>query len=66
MLRTGGKQISLLPSKRARRRMWECRLVSLHLGPREVREQIIMEPIYKHMKDKKVLTGSQHEFMKGK
>lgn len=42
------------------------RLVSLHLGPREVIEQIILEPIYKHMKDKKVLASSHHKFIKGK
>ncbi|GAB0184021.1 mitochondrial enolase superfamily member 1 [Grus japonensis] len=42
------------------------RLVSLTLIPGKVMEQLIMETISRHMKDKKLLRSSQHGFTKGK
>ena len=38
-------------------------VVSLFSGPTEVVKQINLEPVSKHMKVKKVLASSQHQFM---
>lgn len=41
-------------------------MVSFTLVPEKVTEQIILEAVSIHLKDKKVTAGSQHAFMKGK
>lgn len=43
-----------------------CRLVSLTLIFGRVMEQVTLEIIFKHVKDKKVMESSQHGFMKEK
>jgi len=40
------------------------RLLSLPSIPQKVREQLILESICRHMKDKKIIRNSQHGFTK--
>lgn len=65
-LKTGGKQMPLLSSKRTRRKTGSYRLVSLTSILRKMMEQLILKIISGHVKDKKVLRNSQHEFTKKK
>ena len=59
--------MSLLSSSQARRSQpGNYKLVSLPLIPGKVMEQLILETISKHMKDKKLLRSSQHGFTTGK
>ena len=65
-LRSGGEQMSLLPSKKGKEDAGNCRLVNLTLIPGKVMEQIILESISKNRMDKVVIGSSQPGFMKGK
>ena len=62
---TGRKQMSLLPSRRARQSVGSSRLVSVTLIPGKVMEQRTLESICKHMKGKMVIGSSQPGFAKG-
>jgi len=64
-VRTIGKKMPLLSAKRARRRT-QGPPVSLTLIHEKVMEQLVLETICRHMKDKKVIGSSQHVFTKWK
>jgi len=51
--------------KEKREDLGNYRSVSLHLIPRKVLETVLLESIFEHMKDKKMIWTSQHEFTKG-
>lgn len=60
------RQVSLLSSRLARRRIYRTTAHQIHLSPWEDGEQRILETISKHMEDKKATLSSKHGFMKGK
>ncbi|KAK4816388.1 LOW QUALITY PROTEIN: hypothetical protein QYF61_016705 [Mycteria americana] len=66
-LRTIGKQISLLSSRKARRRTQGTTGLSGFTSiPGKVMEQLILETIYRQLTDKKITRSGQCGFTKGK
>ena len=55
----------LLSSRRSRRRDQGDKLVTLTFIPVKVMEQLILETISRHIKDKKTFRSSLHGFAKG-
>lgn len=67
-LRTGGKTYTCIFHifKRDRKKLGNSEPVSNTLIPEKVMEYVILETIFRYMKDEKVNESSQHEFRKGK
>ena len=63
---TGREQMSLILRKGIKEDLGSYRLVSFTLIPGKVLEQMILEAIAKHRKDKKVIGSNQQGFMKEK
>lgn len=67
LLKLDWKKVNVTPifSKGRKADSGKYRLVSLTLSPGKIIEQLILETISRHMKDKKIIRSSQHEFNKG-
>lgn len=61
-----GRQKMSLFKKHKKGDLGSCRLVSCMSVPVNLMEQLFLETISRHMKDKKVIRSSWHGFMKGK
>ncbi|PKU48629.1 rna-directed dna polymerase from mobile element jockey- hypothetical protein [Limosa lapponica baueri] len=59
------RKVNVIPAFK-RDDLWNCRPVNFTSVPGKVMEQILLEIISKHLKDKMVIGSSQHQFMKEK
>lgn len=59
-------KVNATHSRHVTRRVWNLQASQNHLTSGKLVEQIILEPISKHMKDRNMIGSSKHGFMKGK